>query len=368
MAEWTKWKVLDYRVPNRHLEMRFDEILDLIANGKLGQSDLVAQPGSDEFEPVSQCAALRFQFSKSFYEIFHNKILFRTYVDEISGLPVNKRTAFVQENYFFSSFYKNKKLELLQKCAEPLKRIMDEKEEINYIFYAVADPGLSQFLKWFFPGSWFLESFVLITNLRVIQAYWNPQNERAESFKSVLLSNISGYAFSRSTPNTFRLELKLYNKKLFQWSGVSATDRVQLEPLFHAFLSKNTRPVLRPYQIWVPNLCKTCYSKLDENTLQCLSCDTEYKSPETAGSLSRLAPGLGLVYGGFRTLGYAFLAGEGILFLAFVFALAYLDLPFLKNALTMASFSLFVIFTHRQSAEVAKVLVREWRPLAEKKT
>ncbi|MBN2143378.1 MAG: hypothetical protein JW774_02020 [Candidatus Aureabacteria bacterium] len=364
MKEWTKWKVLDYRLPNRHVEVRFDEIVDLMNKGELGQSDLVCPPNEENYQFVSKCAQLQYYFVKSYYDIFHEHKTQRKYIENCFGLPVNKRTAFVQENYFFSAFFKKKKLDLLERCSSQLIKILEPLEEINYIFSATADIGLSSFFSFFFNTSRFLESFVIITNLRIIQAYWNPKTNRPESFKSIYLSNITDFQFSSSSIQSPKLEIYFYNKCLLTWLKMNPIDKVQLMPVLSGLINKNSHPATNINEVWVPNLCKSCFSKLKSDSLLCPYCDTEYKSPSRASELSALIPGLGLIYSGFKWWGITSIIGELIfLFGCFPFLIS-MNYPMSINFMILGMISLFLIITHQQCARTMETLVKELRPLA----
>jgi hypothetical protein len=364
MKEWTKWKVLDYRLPNRHIELRFDEIVDLLNRGELGQSDLVCPPNEENYQFVSKCPQLQYYFIKAYYELFHDHKLDIKYIETCYKLPVNKRTAFVQENYFFSTFFKKKKLDLLERCSTQLAKILEPLEEINYIYSATADIGLSVLFKLFFNTSRFLESFVIITNLRIIQAYWNPKTNRAESFKSIYLSNITDFQFKQVSLTSFNLEIFIYNKCIFRWLKINPIDKVQLLPIMSALIIKNNRPTLDSHELWVPNLCKSCFSKLKSDSLLCPGCDTEYKSPARASELSALVPGLGFIYSGFTQWGVLSILGELILlFGSFPFLIS-LNYPVFINFMILGMMSLFLILMHQQCARTMEMFVKELRPLA----
>ena len=366
MKKWAKWQLLDYRVPNRHLDLRFDEIEDLIKQGEVGQSDLVCPPGGSGYQPVSKCQALNYIYTHALYDMYHDDQIQPKYLEYHYNLPINRRTAFVQENYFFSDFFKKRKLDLLAKCAKPLLKIMEQGEEINFIFSAEADINLPRVFTYLFPKSMFLETLVIITSKRIIQAIWNSSQTRAECFKSVLLENINHFQFIPSGRNRCQLVLKLYREKLFSWLNMNQVDRVQLETVLTAYLPLGSYPKVARSKAWIPNLCKSCYSELSQNTLQCRLCDAEYVDADKTIRLSRILPGLGLMHGGFKMMGLLWIGAEASVILLSILGLFLIGPESWRKALLLLSTVLLLTGMHKELAEGISRLIKELRPLAKK--
>lgn len=364
--EWVKWKVLDHRKAGRFVEMRFDEIVDMVSNNELSSSDLICPPNQKNFRMISDILTFKHALSEAEYKRRQNPTTIQNHTEIVEDIKVNKRTAFVQEEYFFSNFLKSKKIEIVKNSAHTLDKVLRRSEEVMYTFEGRSKLNIPNTWRWLFSRTIPLSCRIFLTNERIIQLSFNHDTGSFDKIKTLPWKYFTSFHLKCTSPARFNLELFLYSHIMFDWEDVSAIDKVQLEPLLNSLIPQHNSPRVSPYQLWNQNVCQLCFEPMVDMKLNnCPHCQAEFVSPTQAFYLSFILPSLGFVYCQFKKIATTLFIFElfSILFWVFIFSQLFHFMSWFAVFLFMVIVGGFYFEFHRTSAKIAKHMALEFRPM-----